>query len=424
MTMMASGGGGGGGWTAPPSAWQWRAANDPIDGANAYQLKKSMDQLLAASRGAFDDVERQLLSTAQLAEVTARGLNAAKGASWQGNAGDQYRATLSKLPADLNLVNEYFQKAHTQVSAFADTTFELKANFSAFLDDLSRAKGQWHTALAQTYPSKTIGRAAITKIENEITQMCDDGRSILGFSWQASEDFVNTMGGLASASPHEGILTMALGALKDMWKDMTGTWSAILNFINDPTWKNLGQMSTDLGIDAAVVALAAGFPLGLAGVGAIDVDGSVLAVAEAIGDGADAVGLGSGIDGTGSDIAEGNWAAAAFEAWGVSKGIGGSEVDDAVDDVSVLNSLSKDLAEGGHLPDDLSSGELAALKRLVPDYTDPAKVSAAAADADRTLAEATLVKDPAEFIREHFIEDPLEKALAGAIDGNGSGNGG
>jgi hypothetical protein len=254
--------------------------------------------------------------------------------------------------------------------------------------------------------------------------MCDDGRSILGFSWQASEDFVNTMGGLASASPHEGILTMALGALKDMWKDMTGTWSAILNFINDPTWKNLGQMSTDLGIDAAVVALAAGFPLGLAGVGAIDVDGSVLAVAEAIGDGADAVGLGSGIDGTGSDIAEGNWAAAAFEAWGVSKGIGGSEVDDAVDDVSVLNSLSKDLAEGGHLPDDLSSGELAALKRLVPDYTDPAKVSAAAADADRTLAEATLVKDPAEFIREHFIEDPLEKALAGAIDGNGSGNGG
>jgi hypothetical protein len=420
MTIPVTEGGGGGGWKAPPSSWDWTAANDPVDGANAYMLKKPMDQLLAASATAFEDVEKQLLAVAELAEVTARGLDAAKGADWQGNAGDQYRATLSKLPADLYLVNEYFVKAHTTVSGFAEMTLRLKANFISIQDSLVTLKGKWRTALEQTYPSRAVGRAAITKIEDEMTQLCDQGRTILGEAYQAHEDFNPAMGTLANAAPSEGVLTMALAALTNMWHDMTGTGGAILNFVHDPTWKNLRQMGEDMGLDAGVLAVVFGGPLGAEALGMIDLGESGTALFTTLGDAAGGIGVGAGAVTTASDVEEGDWAAAVFDAWGAAEGIGDSEVDDAVDDVSALNALSK----LGHLPDDLTSDELAALKKLVGDPSDPAAVARAAANADNALAEATLAKNPEEFLKEHFITDPLEGAVAGVIDGNGNNNGG
>jgi uncharacterized protein YukE len=425
MTQMASAGGGGGGWTPPASLWSWKADFDPT--STRYNLNPDfhqwIDQLLGTSAGAFGEIESQLLSTAELADITAQGLNDAKAASWQGQAGDQYRSTLSKLPADLNLVSENYHRAYTAVSSFADTSLNLKRQYQSFLDQLKTLKGDWTAALEQSYPSADVGWAAIRKLQDEISQVSHQGMVILQNSIDAQNTLQGALNPLAGAAPHEGILTRALGVLKDFWHGMTGTWGAIKNFVNDPTWGNLGTMSSDLAVDAGVIALAAAMPEGAAGLGMIDLsaDGTIVGISEAAGDGARALQFGAGALNTEADVGQGNYAAAAFDAWGESKGID-DEIDNAVSDASLLDTYSSVLSSG--IPvDSLSKEDIDALKELVPDYQDPKAVAEAAADANKDLAQAALLKDPKDFLQEHFITDPLEGAVAGAIDGNGNGNG-
>jgi hypothetical protein len=91
---------------------------------------------------------------------------------------------------------------------------------------------------------------------------------------------------------------------------------------------------------------------------------------------------------------------------------------------STLNTYSSELA-AGTVPN-LSKAEIAELKEPVPDYTNREAVAEAATDANKDLAQASLLKNPADFLKDHFLEDPAEKALEGTLGqgGNGNGNGG
>jgi uncharacterized protein YukE len=425
MTAAMAAGGGGGGWMPPASLWSWKADFDPMTSryaTNPY-FHQWIDQLMGATPGAFEHIESQLISTAQLADITAQGLQDAKAASWQGNAADQYRSTLSKLPADLNLVSENYHRAYTALSSFGDRTFELKRQYQAFLDQMTTLKGDWTAALEKTYPSADVGWGAIHSLQNQITDVSHQGMDILQNSIDAQSTFQNTMSPLASAAPHEGILTRALGILTGFWHGLTGTWNAIENFINNPSWSNLATMTGDLALDAGVIALAAAMPEGAAGLGLIDLSGdsALVAASETVGDSAKVIELEMNALHTAGDVGDGDYAAAAFDAWGVSKGVD-TEIDDAVDEATLLDTYSADLSSGTTV--NLSKEEIETLEELVPDdYKDAADVAQAAADANRNLSTAALLKEPGDFIKDHFVTDPIEGAVAGAVDGKGNGNG-
>jgi uncharacterized protein YukE len=428
--MIPVSGGGGGvptgslkGWKADPSLASWTPSSDPTASNTelAPRWVQSIRELLGANPGAFAQIDAQLRSTAQLAEFTASELNGAKAASWHGNAGDQYRATLSKLPADLNTVTNTYRQASSVLVDFAETSLRLKAQYEAFQEQLASLKRQFVWAVQQTYPSKDVGMTAINNLKNEMTDACNAALQILRNSMHAQDDFNGTFGPLIHDAPHEGTLTEILTPPRDLWNAMTGTLAAIWGFVTHPTWANLANMSSDLAVDAGVLAMAAGFPEGLAGLGAIDMDGSAVAIGRALTEGAEGVEGAAGVGATIGDIGDGNYAAAVFAGWGVSKGVD-SDIEDALTDAQVLNRWSADLeADPSQLPD-LSKADLAALKELVPHYTDPAAVAAAAQEADSNLAQAALIKNPKEFIKGNFVVDPAEAAVAKAIDGKGSGS--
>jgi uncharacterized protein YukE len=428
VTLTASAGGGGGGWTPPQSLRSWRAQYDPTAGGNfggdpVVQL--AIKQLLGANEGSFAKIESLLVSTAQLADITSQGLSDAKAASWQGNAGDQYRQTLSKLPEDLEKVSDNYRQAYTLVANFADTTFQLKSKYETFEEQLAGLKQQWGAALSQSYPSADVGWAAIHKLQNEISDLCRQAVNILQDSINIQESATGKFGPLTSAAPHEGLLTAVLSPLRDLWDGVTGTWGAIKQFANNPSWSNLANMSGHLALDAGTVVVAAALPEGLGAAGLIDVgaDSTVATASAAVGDAAQGAEYASTALNAAGDIGDGNYAGAAFDAWGLGHGID-SEIDDALSDASTLNTYSSDLA-AGTVPN-LSKDEIAELKELVPDYTNPEAVAEAAADANKDLAQAALLKNPADFLKDHFIEDPAEKALESALGegGDGNGNGG
>jgi uncharacterized protein YukE len=429
MIPVSDAGGGGGptgspkGWKADPSLASWTPSSDPTASNTEIQPRwvQSIRELLGTNAGAFGQIDAQLRSTAQLAEFTASELNGAKAASWQGNAGNQYRATLSRLPADLNTVSDTYRQASSVLVDFAETSLRLKAQYERFQEQLAGLKRQLAWAVQQTYTSKDVGMAAINKIRNEMTDACTAALQILRNSMSAQDDFNGTFKPLIHAAPHEGTLTEILTPLRDLWHAMTGTLAAIWGFITHPSWANLANMSTDLAVDAGTLAMVAGFPEGLAGLGAIDTDSSAVAIGRALADGAEGAEGAAGVGATIGDIGDGNYAAAVFAGWGISKGVD-SDIDDALTDAQVLNRWSADLeADPSQLPN-LSKADLAALKELVPHYTDPAKVAQAAAEADSNLAQAALIKNPGKFIQGHFIVDPAEGAVAKAIDGKGSGS--
>lgn len=426
MTMAAaSGGGGGGGWTPPQSLWGWRAEYDPTGGGNfggdpVIQLK--IKELLGTNPDAFAKIEALLLSTAQLAEITSTGLGDANAASWQGNAGDQYRQTLSKLPADLSKVSDNYRQAYTLVAGFADTSLELKSQYQAFQDQLVGLKAQWTSALSQTYPSADVGWAAIHKLQNEISDLCRQAVNILQNSVNLQESATGRFGPLTGAAPHEGLLTTLLSPFRDFWHGITGTWGAMKQFANNPSWSNLADMSGDLALDAGIVVVAAALPEGLAAAGAIDVgtDSAVVGASEALGDAAKGAEFAANGMNAAGDIGDGNYGAAAFDLYGMKGGID-FELDNALNDTNTLESYSAALSSGETLT--LSKDDIAELKKLVPDYTNPEAVAEAASEANQDLAQAALLKNPADFLKDHFVMDPIEKTLAGAIDGNGNGSG-
>lgn len=435
MTVTASAGGGGGGWTPPASLRSWMAQYDPdqrnVGGDPVIDL--ATQELLGASPGAFAKIEAQLLSTGQLAAITAQGLEDAKAASWQGEAGDQYRSTLSKLPADLQLVSDNYREALTALSAFADTTFELKAKYQTFQQNWATLKQSWAAALDQTYPSADDGWAAIHKLQGEMDTLSKQGLLILQDSVDAQQALNGKFGPLTGAAPHESLGQFLLSPFTAFWKGITGTWGAINAFANNPSWSNLGKMSGDLAIDASVLALAAALPEGAAGLGAIDVgaDSAALSGLEDAGTFFKGVGVGESGLNTASDFADGDYAAGVLGLWGVGDGldgaVDGSELDQALSEASLLDRYAAQFEADGAAgaAAGFSQKEIDELRELVPSYaTDPSAVEEAAKEANQDLAKAGLVKEPADFLKDHFIEDPLKDAAAKAVDGNGDGKDG
>lgn len=429
-------------WTPPASLRSWEAEYDPASSryANNPAFAQYVAQLLGASPGAFAALEEQLISTARLAGITAQGLEDAKAADWKGEAADQYRQTLGKLPKDLHQVTQSYADALGALGAFAETSLSLKAQYSAFREELVGLKQTWNWVLDTTYPDASAGWAAIHGVQNQLTEVCARGIRILQDSVDAGYELGSRIAPLAAAAPHEGNITKALApihwiedAAKDLWHAISGTPDAIKAFVDDPSWSTLATMTEDLSVDASVIVLAATAPEALAGLGLIDAgaDSSILAVGSGVK--AVATGVGIGTDGmnVASSVGEEQYAAAALGsvmlATGIRTDLGGDEVDKALDDASLLDSYQAEL-DAGVTPDaalsKLSKDDAKQLQELVPNYKDPKAVAEATKEADKELAKAGLVGEPKDFVKDHFLTDPTAKAVSQWLDGStGDGNG-
>ncbi|HUA46309.1 MAG TPA: hypothetical protein VMA77_13850 [Solirubrobacteraceae bacterium] len=432
-------------WTPPASLRSWLAEYDPDNPRYARNpsFAQYVAQLLGSSPAAFAALEEQLISTAHLAGITAAGLSDAKAADWQGQAADQYRHTLGELPQDLHQVNRSYTAALGALCTFADTSLELKAKYVAFQDQLAGLKQTWAAALDTTYPDAVTGWATIHRLQGELSDVCTSGIRTLQASVDAGYELGGRIRPLAAAAPHESNLTRALApirwiedAAKDLWHGVTGTGSAIAAFADNPSWSTLGDMTEDLSIDASVIVLAAAAPEALAGLGLIDAgaDSSILAVSSGIRAGATGVEIGEDGIGVVSSIGEGQYGAAIIDGalWGIGlKGdLGGDELDEALQDASVVDTYQAYLGTGMNSKEALEAlgdEDAKELQKLVPDYTDSKTVAEAAKDANQELAQARkvtgLVDEPKDFIKDHFLTDPATKAVAQFLDTAGAGTG-
>jgi uncharacterized protein YukE len=437
----AGGGGGGGSWTPPASLRSWTATCDPSNSrfADDPVVQQARAWLLGANPGAFAALESQLVSTAELAGVTAKGLQDAQAASdWQGKAADAYRSTLSKLPKDLQLLNTTYADALSLLTGFATDTFQWQASFKTFLTELETQKANYQSAVTTSYPSKSTGMYIINNLQDGLTTLCLNGMTTLNNSIDAWQTLGSKVGGLASQAPHESDLDIALTPIRwikniivGLYDDVKGTWGSIEAFANDPSWTTLGDMSKDLGVDASIVVLAAAAPEGLAAAGVVDgtADSSLLAITETIGDVGTGVGVGTGIDGAASDFGEGKYGAGVIDSveagLGVDGAIGSNELDDAIHDASLIDQYDADLSAGTGSLSSFSAAEQKTLKELIPDTADPAAVSAADKQINEDLTEARggaaadALKD---FLKDTFVTDPASDAAGQAIDGNKGGS--
>jgi hypothetical protein len=432
-----------------PPAWlrSWQADYDPASSryADNPAFHQYVAQLLGASPGAFAALEEQLISTAHLAGITAQGLEDAKAAEWQGEAADQYRQTLGKLPTDLHQVSQSYTEALGALCAFADTSLRLKAQYSAFQGELATLKNTWAWVLDTSYPDASAGWAAIHGVQNQLTDACARGIRILQQSIDAGYELNSRIAPLAAAAPHEGNLTKALAPIrwiedagKDLWNAISGTPDAIRAFVDDPNWSTLADMTEDLSVDASVIVLAAAAPEALAGLGLIDAgaDSSILAVGSGVRAAATGVGIGTDGMNVASSVGQEQYAAAVIGAallgTGIRADLGTDELDEALDDASLLDNYQAEL-DAGVTPDQalskLSKDDAKQLQELVPNYKDPKAVAEATKDVNKDLAQARkvtgLVDEPKDFVKDHFVTDPASKAVSQWLDGStGDGNGG
>ena len=179
-----------------------------------------------------------------------------------------------KLPKDLHHLSQSYADALGALGAFAETSLSLKAQYSAFREELVGLKRTWAWVLDTTYPDASAGWAAIHGVQNQLTDVCARGIRILQESVNAGYELSGRIAPLAAAAPHEGNLTKALApirwiedAAKDLWHAISGTPDAIKAFVNDPSWSTLADMTEDLSVDASVIVLAATAPEALAGLG-------------------------------------------------------------------------------------------------------------------------------------------------------------
>ncbi len=436
-------------WTPPASLRSWEAEYDPASSryANNPAFHQYVAQLLGASPGAFAALEEQLISTAQLAGITAQGLQDAKAADWHGEAADQYRRSLSRLPTDLHQVSQSYTDALGALCAFADTSLRLKAQYSAFQGELATLKQTWAWVLDTSYPDASAGWAAIHGVQNQLTDVCARGIRILQQSVDAGYELSSRIGPLAAAAPHESNLTKAMAPIrwiedagKDLWHAISSTPDAVRAFVDDPSWSTLANMTEDLSVDASIIVLAAAAPEALAGLGVIDAgaDSSILAVSSGIKAGATGVGIGEDGMNVVSSIGQKQYAGAAIGGvllgFGINGDLGRDELDKALDDASLLDNYQAEL-DAGVTPDQalskLSKDDAKQLQELVPNYKDPKAVAEATKDVNKDLAQARkvtgLVDDPKDFVKDHFVTDPASKAVSQWLDGStgdGSGNGG
>lgn len=421
-------------WTPPESLWSWHAPHDP-DGmsySDGIFPSRWAKMLLRADAGAFGDVERQLSSTAQLAEVTAQGLRGAKDAHWEGDARDAYVGALGTFPAVLDQVHESYMTALGAFAAFSETTFELQAKYRTFQSDLSDRRSAWSAAISRTYPDAQTGWAHIHRLQDDLRTICARGWGLLMASNDALTELQGRLKPLIDAAPrvHESNWQKIEHPFKVFLGEITGTWHAINEFRENPSWKTFGDMTEDLAVDAGVVVLAASAPEGLAGIGLIDAgaDSTVLAVSEAGATTARGVGLAfTGLNVT-SDEFDHDYGTGALEALlvlapGAREAFGPNELKDTVGEAKIV-AYYKAEREAGDTPAEALAGlkddEAAALKKIIPHYGDPAAVDAAtkriAGELRAVRKEAGLVEAPKGFIWENGVLVPASKAGGHAID--------
>lgn len=436
MTLApATGGGPTGNWNPPMSLYDW--PNGMLNpGAQNQSIAQWRAWLLGADPGAFAHVESQLTSTAALAGVTSKGLQDAQAADWKGEAADAYRKALSQLPKDLSGLETCYSNCLAAVSSFADTTFELQAQYKALLGEMETQIGQWQAAVLASYPSEQAGWAKLHALQGELTGTARRGLGILqNFidAWQSANGKISSLAGQA---PHESTLTKLMAPLRwvkdlavGLYDDVTNSWSSIEAFANNPSWSTLGNMSKDLGLDASIIVVAAAAPEALAGMGALDAsaESSVLAVTEDVGAAAKGASLGFGVDGTAADFGQGEYGAGVISAVETGLDIDGdlktSELDQAIGDASLLDRYQAELADAS--PQGALSGfsakEQQELKALVPNYTDPSAVAQidkqlnTDLSAARTAASVDAIKD---FLKDHGIVEPASDAAGKAVDGS------
>jgi hypothetical protein len=436
-------------WTPPASLRSWQAEYDPASSryANDPAFAQYVAQLLGASPDAFAALEEQLISTARLAGITAQGLHDAQAADWHGEAADQYRQTLGELPRDLHQISQSYTDALGALGGFAETSLSLKAQYSAFREELVSLKQTWAWVLDTTYPDASAGWAAIHGVQNQLTEVCARGIRILQESVDAGYELGTRIAPLAAAAPHEGNLTKALApirwiedAAKGLWHAISGTPDAIKAFVDDPSWSTLADMTEDLSVDASVIVLAATAPEALAGLGLIDAgaDSSILAVGSGVRAAATGVGIGTDGMNVASSVGEEQYAAAAIGAvmlgTGIRTDLGSDELDEALDDASLVDSYKAELDSGiapNQALEHLGKGDAKQLEELIPNYTDPKAVAEATKEVNKDLAQARkvtgLVDEPKDFVKDHFLTDPTAKAVSQWLDGStgdNNGNGG
>jgi hypothetical protein len=421
-------------WTPPESLWEWHAPYDPEGGSYSDNILPSRwaTMLLKASPAAFGAVERQLSTTAQLAEVTATGLRGARGADWEGDAGDAYRHALGKLPTVLDQVHQSYLDAMGAFATFSETTFELQGKYRAFQSDLTGLRSAWDSALTATYPNAQVGMARINQLKDELTTTCARGHSILTASEEAGNTLQGRLSPLIGAAPHihESNWQKVLKPFKAFLGQITGTWQAFEDYAHDPSWTTLGKLSEDLAVDASVVVLAAGAPEGLAGLGLIDAgaDSTLLTATEygaatARGIGVAATGLNVTSAEFDGDYGTGALAALTLLAPGAKEAFGTSELEKTVGEAKLV-AFYKAEREAGLNPNQalskLSPDEAKALKTIVPKYGDPAAVTAATkrigGELQAVRKEAGLVEAPKGFVWENGVLVPATKAAGKGIN--------
>lgn len=421
-------------WQPPQSLWEWHAPYDPEGGSysdNIYSQRWAA-MLLNANPAAFGAVERQLSATAQLAQVTATGLRGARGADWEGGAGDAYRTALGKFPTTLDQVHQSYLDALSAFAAFSGTTFDLQGRYRGFQAELSTLRSTWQSALGSTYPDAQTGMAQIRNLQDELTTLCARGNSILSANNDALDTLVGRLSPLESAAPHvhQGTWQKVIKPFKDFLGQITGTWQAFKDYYDHPGWATLGKLTEDLAVDASVVVLAAGAPEALAGLGFLDagVESATLAVAETTGAAARGVSVAAtGLNVTSAefrgDYGTGALAALALLAPGAKEAFGTSELDKTIGEAKIVATY-KTARDGGQSVDTALSGltadEQVALKAAVPKYGNPAAVTAAtqriATELQAVRKNVGLIDAPKGFVWENGVLVPAVKAAGKGIN--------
>lgn len=275
--------------------------------------------LLAADPSVVNGLVVMFREVAAQAQATADGLRGAAGdANWTGSAADAFRHGLGKLPDDLAKVTSSYQEAADGLNAFEGELSSLKPAFQSIVSQLQGAHSQLAGAQSQlqsaqsalsTAQAQAVAKSfsspltplapvplnsplhtavnaasgAVSNAQGEIAALTSRGFRLLDEFEGARGSAQGRVSSASQVPPHRGFwdsvfhdvgnwLSDAGHFLVDVGKgifnSVTGTWSAIENFANHPTWANFGKLAADVAVDASIVVLAAAAPEALGLVGA------------------------------------------------------------------------------------------------------------------------------------------------------------
>jgi hypothetical protein len=420
-------------WTPGPDVEGWFLDHDPEQSYGAMQADYQLKFLAQARPDAFGALERQLSATALLAEQTAHGLRGLQGNDvWQGEAGDQYRDTLNKLPPILDAAHKAYSEALSAIATFSETTFALQRKYHTYKSDLATWRKQWYAAIGTTWPDKATGLAHINRLKSEASMLTSQRDGITGDNDDAYQTLQGALSGPTAAAPRlpkPGELDQLLGVAKNVLHTFIGIWSDGKAFVEHPTMKGFEQVTADVAADASVLALLAAAPEALAGVGALDAaGGGLLTGAEVTGNVAKGIDLAATTGNVSAHYYDKEYGTGTLEALlvlapGIKEAAGGTELRQTLGESNLLVRYKQALSDDGNPEAALQSldpQERDALKAMVPHYADRGAVDGAIAKMRTKLQEvrkaAGLVEAPKGFVWENGVLVPVSDHAGAAID--------